>query len=151
MITGLGHLAFRITDLEEALDFYCGKLGLREAFRLEREGEPSPWIVYIWVAPHQFLELFPQAQGKETTPEQLPNRSIGYHHLCLVVDDLQATLQELKERGLVLEGSPRKGLDHNWQYWISDPDGNPIELMQIMPESPQTAADVENTRTENSD
>ncbi|MBO0797012.1 MAG: VOC family protein, partial [Ktedonobacteraceae bacterium] len=29
MITGLGHVAFRITDLEKSLDFYCKKLGFR--------------------------------------------------------------------------------------------------------------------------
>ena len=47
MITGIGHVAFRISNLEESLDFYCNKLGFREAFRLEQEGKPSPWIVYI--------------------------------------------------------------------------------------------------------
>src|SRR5438874_10882726 len=64
MITGIGHVAFRITDLDRALAFYCGTLGFREAFRLEREGEPSPWIVYLHVAPGQFLELFPGAEGR---------------------------------------------------------------------------------------
>ncbi len=146
MITGLGHVAFRITNLEKALDFYCGKLGFREAFRLEREGEPSPWIVYIWVAPNQFIELFPGAEGRVTPP----GRSVGYNHFCLVVDDLQATLQELKARGLAIEGSPAQGLDGNWQYWIKDPDGNSIELMQIMPESPQATADARNKSTKGS-
>ena len=138
MITGLGHVAFRITDLEQSLDFYCQKLGFREAFRLERDGEPSPWIVYIQVAPHQFLELFPGAQGHQ--PPR--GRSVGYNHFCLVVDDLHATLRELEARGLALTDTPKQGLDHNWQYWISDPDGNAIELMQIMPTSPQTAAET---------
>jgi lactoylglutathione lyase len=32
-------------------------------------------------------------------------------------------------------------MDHNWQAWIDDPDGNAIELMQISPDSPQAAAD----------
>jgi catechol 2,3-dioxygenase-like lactoylglutathione lyase family enzyme len=30
MITGLGHVAFRITNLEKSLDFYCQKLGFKE-------------------------------------------------------------------------------------------------------------------------
>ena len=132
MITGLGHLAFRITNLERSLDFYCNKLGLREAFRLEREGEPSPWIVYLQVAPNQFIELFPGATG------DVPSRlGVGYNHFCLVVDDMQATLHELAERGLPITGQPLQGIDQNWQYWINDPDGNAVELMQIMPESPQ--------------
>ncbi|HZR42002.1 MAG TPA: VOC family protein [Ktedonobacteraceae bacterium] len=137
MITGLGHLAFRITNLEKSLDFYCNKLGFREAFRLEREGEPSPWIVYIQIAPNQFIELFPGAQG-----ENPRGRAVGYNHFCLVVDDMQATLRELAERGIPISDGPRQGMDHNWQYWINDPDGNAIELMQIMPDSPQAAADA---------
>lgn len=137
MITGLGHVAFRITDLEKSLDFYCAKLGFTEAFRLEREGEFSPWIVYIQVAPNQFIELFPGAKGENTS-----RGPVGYNHFCLVVDDLPATLRELAGRGLEITGAPQQGLDNNWQYWINDPDGNAIELMQIVPESPQAAADA---------
>ena len=59
MVTGLGHIAFRVTALEPALNFYCNILGFREAFRLDREGDRSPWIVYVQVAPGQFIELFP--------------------------------------------------------------------------------------------
>ncbi len=65
---------------------------------------------------------------------------MGYNHFCLVVDDMQATLRELAARGLEISGDPQQGIDSNWQYWINDPDGNAIELMQIAPESPQAAA-----------
>ena len=61
MITGIAHLAFHITDLDRSLQFYCKRLGFQEAFRLDREGEHSPWIVYLQAAPGQFLELFPGA------------------------------------------------------------------------------------------
>jgi lactoylglutathione lyase len=135
MITGLGHVAFRISNLERSLDFYCNKLGFREVFRLEREGEPSPWIVYIQLADNQFLELFPGAQGAT-----LSRTGLGYNHFCLIVDDLQATLRTFVERGLTISSEPQQGLDYNWQYWLNDPDGNAIEFMQIMPESPQAAA-----------
>ena len=140
MITGIGHVAFRVTNLQRALDFYCRKLGFDEAFRLEREGEPSPWIVYIQIAPGSFIELFPDSQD---APGTLPARDPGasYKHVCLLVDDMAATLHELEARGLEITGSPIEGLDANWQYWLYDPDGNPIELMQIMPLSPQAAAD----------
>jgi lactoylglutathione lyase len=136
MITGIGHVAFRVTDLERALDFYCDKLGFREAFRLDREGEPSPWIVYLQIGPGQFVELFPDA--REIGPQ--PGAAAGDNHVCLLVDDMDGTLRELTARGLEISGSPLQGLDHNWQYWLTDPDGNRIELMQIMPESPQAAA-----------
>lgn len=136
MITGIGHVAFIIQDLDRSLDFYCNKLGFRRAFHLDREGTPSPWIVYIQIAPGHFIELFPGGQG-ENQP-----RPVGYNHFCLLVDDMAATLKELQARGLPIPGEPVRGLDHNWQYWLKDPDGNAIELMQIMPNSPQAAADA---------
>jgi lactoylglutathione lyase len=138
MITGFGHVAFRVTDLERALDFYCDKLGFREAFRLDREGEPSPWIVCLQLAPGHFIELFPGA--REIGPQ--PGASAGYNHFCLLVDDMDGTLRQLAERGPEITGAPRQGLDHNWQYRLTDSDGNRIELMQIMPDSPQAAADA---------
>lgn len=137
MITGLGHAAFRIRDLQSALDFYCGTLGLQEAFRLDRDGEPSPWIVYLRIAPNQFLELFPGAEG-EVKPR---SRAAGYNHLCLVVDDLQALTEKLSSQGIRITSGPKQGMDSNWQAWIDDPDGNAIELMQISSDSPQAAAD----------
>jgi lactoylglutathione lyase len=136
MITGIGHVAFIIQDLDRSLDFYCNKLGFRRAFHLDREGTPSPWIVYIQIAPGHFIELFPGGQG-ENQP-----RPVGYNHFCLLVDDMAATLKDLQARGLPVPGEPVRGLDHNWQYWLKDPDGNAIELMQIMPNSPQAAADA---------
>lgn len=138
MITGIGHVAFRVTDLDRALHFYCGVLGFREAFRLDREGQPSPWIVYLQLAPGQFIELFPGSERVGTSP----GRDAGYNHFCLVVDNLAAALQRLAERGLPIPGGPTEGLDHNLQYWIADPDGNRIELMQISPRSPHAAADA---------
>src|SRR5438067_13117621 len=86
MITGIAHVAFRVTDLDRALDFYCTKLGFRQAFTLDRDGEPSPWIVYLQIAPGRFLELFPGA--KEIGPQ--PGPAAGYNHFSLLVDDLAA-------------------------------------------------------------
>ena len=55
---------------------------------------------------------------------------------------MSATLRELAAQSLEIAKAPIVGLDHNLQNWIDDPDGNPIELMQIMPDSPQAAADA---------
>jgi lactoylglutathione lyase len=137
-ITGIGHVAFRVKGLERALDFYCGTLGFQEAFRLDREGQPSPWIVYLRAAPGQFLELFPGAHG-EVPPR---SQTAGYNHFCLVVEDLRQAAEELGAKGVTITSGPKQGTDTNWQCWIADPDGNAIELMQIMPDSPQATADA---------
>jgi len=42
--------------------------------------------------------------------------------------------------GVVIDRPIKEGKDGNLQAWIVDPDGNRIELMQIMPNSLQAKA-----------
>ncbi len=134
MITGIGHNAYRVRDLDKSLAFYCGILGFKEAFRIERDGAVR--LVYILVNDDTYIELFPN--GEETVT--IGPKSIGYAHVCLAVDDMSATLKELASRGLEIVGEPKLGGDGNLQFWIADPDGNRIELMQMSPESRQMKA-----------
>jgi catechol 2,3-dioxygenase-like lactoylglutathione lyase family enzyme len=135
LITGIGHNAYRVRDLDRSLAFYCGILGFEEAFRLYRD-DGSTWLVYVLVNDDTFIELFP---GGEEQVEIGP-KSIAYTHVSLAVDDMSATLAELRSRGLEATGEPRQGRDGNYQFWITDPDGNRIELMQTMPDSLQRKA-----------
>ncbi|HEX5691311.1 MAG TPA: VOC family protein [Roseiflexaceae bacterium] len=132
MITDIGHAAFAVHDLERSLAFY-ELLGIREAFRLNRE-DGSLMLVYLHVAGDRFVEVFPGG------PPPDPNRKGSFMHLCLLADDLRANVEELRERGVAIEREPKMGLDGNWQAWIRDPDGNSIELMQISPDAPQARA-----------
>ncbi|MCL5946946.1 MAG: VOC family protein [Chloroflexi bacterium] len=133
MINGIGHVAFRVSNLEAAKRFYCDILGFRHAFDMDREGKP--WITYIYINNGQFIELFPDDSG-----EDLTNRG-SYRHFQLEVDDIVQTITELERRGLPSTGvSPRRGRDGNLQYWVTDPDGNRIELMQVEPDSLQRQA-----------
>ena len=136
MFKGLHHAAYRVRDLDKTLEFYCGKLGFREAFRLNHPETGALWIVYLQVAAEQFLEVFPVEAG-----EAIEGGS-RYLHLCLRTEDLKATVAELQRRDVALSREVRRGQDGNLQAWIKDPDGNDIELMQMERESPQARASV---------
>ena len=135
MITGIGHVAYRVGDLEASLRFYCEGLGLRKLFALERDSGET-WLVYLRVTDDSFIELFPG--GEEEV--EITRKTRGYSHLCLHVNDIREALKRFSERGVRIEGEPKLGADGNWQHWIADPDGNRIELMQLMPGSKQSAA-----------
>ena len=128
MITGIGHAAFRVRDLAASLHFYGDLLGLQRAFDIDRDGKP--WITFVYVGKGQFLELFPAGEN----PEEFSGNPGSYRHLQLEVDDLERTIAEMEARGLPRSANPpRQGRDGNLQYWVTDPDGNRIELMQMMP------------------
>jgi lactoylglutathione lyase len=124
-VTAIAHVALRIADIDRSLDFYVGKLGFAEMFRLDRDGRL--WIVYLRITDTQYLELFPGGDG-ERAPG--PNE-IGPNHFCLEVNDIDAAISELADKGVSLIQAKKKAVDGNNQAWIEDPDGNRIELMQM--------------------
>ena len=125
----VGHVAYRVFDMKRALEFYVDKLGLEHAFTIYKEGTREPSIEYIKVSDGQFIELF-------YTDKELPSQGNTYHHLCLNVEDHEETVRYLLERGVEIVSPPKLGRDNNWQFWIADPEGNRIELMEISPRSP---------------
>ncbi len=127
MITDLAHSAFRVHDLEKSLAFYA-LLGLKESFRLNHD-DGSVMLVYLHIGADRFLELFPGGA--------LSNPQNSFMHICLASDNLVSDVEMLREKGVKIEVEPKMGLDLNMQAWISDPDGNPIELMQLSENSPQ--------------
>ncbi len=134
MIQSLGHMAVTVRDMPESIRFYTQALGMKKAFEISHPETGAPWIVYLNAAPGQFVELF--YGGSEETAWN--DRQIGFNHLCLHVDDIHTAAEAVKEAGYRLDKEPKQGSDHNWQAWVTDPNGIRIELMQIMPESPQS-------------
>lgn len=129
-ISAIAHVALKVKDLDRSLDFYAGKLGFREMMRLDKpDGGPGVWLVYLRITDDQYLELFPDGEG-----DRAPGwNDTAINHVCLGVDDLDATLAHLEEVGIPLLLPKKMAVDGNWQAWIEDPDGNRIELMQMMP------------------
>ena len=136
MITGIGHIAITCKDIDKSLDFYTRILGLSEAFRMNND-DGGLWMVYVKTGSDDFIELFTNGGDQP----DIPNNASGFKHLCLWVDDIEATLHDLEARGLDVDPSNvRTGRSKCRQYFIADPDGVRIELMQLMPESSQAAA-----------
>ena len=128
MIKGLAHVCFVVGDLERSLSFYRDKLGLAPAFDFVND-QGERFGIYLHAGGRGFLELF---VGK------LDQRAAGqaYQHLCLEVDDLPATVAAIRLAGVEVS-EPKTGSDRSVQAWLSDPDGNRIELHQYTPQSKQ--------------
>ncbi len=135
MYKGLGHIAIRTRDIEKSLLFYKEVLGFEEAFRMN-EPDGNPWIIYLSVVPGQFIELFPNG----TIPSDLNNQTIGFTHVCFEVDDAHAVCELLRRKGAPIDKEVALGRSGGKQFWTHDPDGNPIELMELPATSLQSQA-----------
>lgn len=128
----IGHIAIRIKNLEKMLNFYCDKLGLKEAFRIFND-DGSVRIAYIHISNNQYLEL---CLGGERPVLRDDKRSLGVRHICLAVDDLAETKKTLSQKRVLFNSDILSLRDNNLACYLSDPEGNNIELMQIKPNSP---------------
>jgi lactoylglutathione lyase len=137
MIKGLGHLAIRVRDIEASAEFYCRVVGLKEAFRMERPGGNGTGTIYFYIAPGQFIELFPDGTGVQ--PE---DGSIGIKHICIEVDNVAAFQEEFRARGGIIDVPLKTGYSKCIQFWTHDPEGNKIEFMELPPESLQYQANM---------
>jgi len=134
-ITGLGHVAIKVTDLERSLDYYVNKLGFPEMLRLKKD-DGSVWLVYLRITDDQYLEVFPGAEN-DRAPGWDAN---GLNHVCLTVDNIDTVLAQIEKAGLPLLLPLKTAIDGNRQAWLEDPDGNRIELMEMAPASLQYEA-----------
>lgn len=134
-ITGYGHVAIKVKDLDASLAFYRDKLGFEEMLRLHND-DGEVWLVYVRITDTHYLEIFPGAEN-DRAPGWNAN---GVNHMCFTIDDLDATAQRIKDAGIALTTDIQNGLDGNRQAWIEDPDGNRIELMEMAPDCLQYQA-----------
>lgn len=125
MIKALAHACYVVKDLAASERFYCDGLGLRQAFEF-RDEKRGKWGVYLKVGPRSFIELF---QG-----DSVPAAAGSYRHICLEVDNLAAEVERLRKAGITVTDA-KLGMDQSWQAWITDPDGNTIELHEYTPAS----------------
>lgn len=99
-IKGINHVAVVVENLEEALIFWEGKLGLN----LDHVETVESMAVRIAMLPlgDSKIELVEPVGSDSGIARYLRERGPGLHHLCLEVEDLQAKLHQLSEQGVRL-------------------------------------------------
>ena len=120
------HTMVRITDPEKSRAFYEA-LG----FRFERDtdivrnGELEATNYFYGIGDHEsVLELTFNHDGRAY------DLGTGYGHIAVSVDDLAASLADLKEQGIEAEREPYRVRDGGSLIcFVQDPDGYRIELI----------------------
>jgi lactoylglutathione lyase len=122
------HTMVRVRDLDQSLDFYCNKLGLREVRRIESQ-QGRYTLVYLSAPGDQARAKAESAPLLELTYNWDPEEYTGgrnFGHLAFQVDDIYALCGTLKDGGITINRPPRDGR----MAFIRSPDGISIELLQ---------------------
>ena len=131
-LTGLRlhHTAVVVRDLDAATETSAG-LGMTGGERLDL---PQQGIVaMVYHTGHGYLELIQPTDPEGAIGRYMAKRGEGVHHVAYAVDDIVATLADLKARGVrLIDETPRTGA-HNWRIAFIHPEschGVLTELVQ---------------------
>jgi lactoylglutathione lyase len=122
------HTMIRISDVEQSLDFFCNKLGLREVRRYDSE---KGRYTLIFLAAPEDVERAKEDKAPlvELTYNWDPEEYQGgrnFGHLAYRVDNIYETCQRLMDSGVTINRPPRDG----YMAFVRSPDNISIELLQ---------------------
>jgi catechol 2,3-dioxygenase len=125
----LGHVVLYVSDLARSRRFYRDVLGWNEVASYGGR-------VAAFSSGRTHHELLLIEVGAEAAPIP-PNPRIGMYHFGLKIgendDQLREALARLREAGVPISGMSDHGVSHS--LYLSDPDGNEIELyIDVQPE-----------------
>ncbi len=125
---GVNHVGMVVEHYQEAMDFYTGVLGLREAYTVKNP-DGTPLLTYLQLNRETFVELIPARPGQQT----------GITHYGMQVGSIDSFVQRLRERGITVADpgvTPAKAR----YVRVHDPNDIEIEVMEYGPDSLQQKA-----------
>jgi methylmalonyl-CoA/ethylmalonyl-CoA epimerase len=130
MFNRMDHVGIVVNNIDESLETYCGQLGfaLLERVIIEEQLVEAAFLD----AHNSTIELISPTDEVSGTARFLSSRGEGTHHICYEVDDLVATLAELKTQDVrLIDEVPRQGV-HGLVAFIhpKTTNGVMIELLE---------------------
>lgn len=110
MILGVDHIGVAVESLDTALRFWQGSLGLTPA---HAEAVAAQGVRTVLLPANGVrIELLEPTGPDTPVGKFLARRGPGLHHVCLLVDDLDAALRFLTASGLrLIDALPRSGVE----------------------------------------
>ena len=123
------HTMIRVSDIDAALDFFVGKLGMVET---RRKDVPEGKFTLIFLAADQDLKQANAQRAPEVEltynwdSEETYTGGRNFGHLAFTVKDIYATCAKLMAEGVTINRPPRDGR----MAFVKSPDGISLELLQ---------------------
>lgn len=138
----IDHIGIAVKDIQSVLSFYQDALGL-ENLGFEVVEDQGVRVAFLPVGESRF-ELLEPLNDDSPVAKFIARRGEGIHHICLDVDSVPESLEEMKQRGLqLIDDKPRRGAHHKEIAFVHPKASNGvmIELSQDAPEAPDHPAE----------
>jgi catechol 2,3-dioxygenase-like lactoylglutathione lyase family enzyme len=121
-ISKIGRVALSVADTDRALGFYVGTLGLEKVVDIPM-GPDMRWVEVAIPGAETTIALAPPPQGKEAGGSETG--------ICLDTSDVDAAHTALKDAGADVDDEvSRYGGPVPPMFWLRDPDGNSLNVVQ---------------------
>ena len=114
-----------VDDVDAAIEFYCQMLGFQEVMH------PAPAFAMLSRGDLRLVLSAPGGGpgGGQAMPDGTIPAPGGWNRFQLEVDDLEATVQHLRDAGAHFRNEIVTGVGGK-QVLVEDPAGNPVELFE---------------------
>src|SRR5579862_2969996 len=114
-----------VDDVDAAIGFYCGALGFHE------DMHPAPTFAMLSRGGLRLVLSAPGGGpgGGQAMPDGTLPRPGGWNRFQLEVEDIEASVARLRERGARFRNDIVTGVGGR-QVLVEDPAGNPVELFE---------------------
>jgi catechol 2,3-dioxygenase len=123
----IGHVHLKVSDIDRALDFYCGVLGFE---LMLRHGDDAAFISAGGYHHHLGLNTWESKGGSPPPPG-----TTGLFHTAIRYPDrptLADAVRRVLDAGIPLEGASDHGVSE--AVYLRDPDSNGVELYRDRPQ-----------------
>lgn len=133
------HLGIAVKDIEKGVSFYKDLLGL-DVEPIMREESVGVAMAFVNIGESSLelmspLETPPARSVGDIMRKFIDSRGEGVHHLAIAVDDIEAALKELDEKGVILlDKVPRQGA-HGKIAFINPKSSNGVLIELCEPQS----------------
>ena len=116
MFKGLDHLVVAVKDLDAAVGRYEAIYGVPVSDRSEAPAAGMKMAFFRFA--DSYVELVSNLGDEGPIAKRLADRGEGVHLVAMKVDDLEATLADLRQKGVRLVGDPGPGNPVRGQVFI---------------------------------
>ncbi len=108
MVNKIDHIGIAVKDIEKAVEFYEQMLGIKCTGR-EVVEEQKVKVAFLPVGDSE-IELLESTDDEGPIAKFIEKKGEGIQHIAFRVNDIEKTLEELKEKGVrLIDEKPRYG------------------------------------------
>ncbi len=124
------HTSISVNDLSESREFYESVFNFKFRSEGERKELKSKFL-NLEDENHNVIELFKHDNPTPLSDDLMNMQKVGIKHIAFIVDNIEKVIKNSRKYNSKIIWPPKEGITVKRVAFISDPNGIPIELVEL--------------------